>query len=174
MASPALDFRMADFAAFGWRIAEDKERWLGILTRLQLFQEQFSAEGDPLMKIIGRLINGTTARQIGPMPTELFYQQCEEIAEKHRWPFPKDPQGFSQRVRNRLSVIQRELSIQITVDASHARMARWTIIKSFNGVIPNQPPYLKPAADAGLEDAEIDRLAMMDAEPRPNVNEIEL
>jgi hypothetical protein len=57
--APALSFRMADFAAFGWRLFAplgQAAEWVGLLRRLEEVQAAFASEGDGVVEALRVLV----------------------------------------------------------------------------------------------------------------------
>jgi hypothetical protein len=67
--APTMPFRMADYAAFGWRISKTaarQERWLALLGRLEAAQAEFAGDGDGLVETL-RIFFDEGKGKIGPV-----------------------------------------------------------------------------------------------------------
>lgn len=112
---PALRFRMADYASFGWVVsaaAGHQADWEGLLTRLESSQMQFAGESDSLILVLRTLLEreGT----IGPIDVGALYRQCSDLAREQSLPLARTPQGFGKHLTNMRRVIEIELGAVIT------------------------------------------------------------
>jgi hypothetical protein len=112
---PALTFRMADFASFGWAVARaagQEAEWKEILEKLERSQMEFAAEGDSLVTILRPILEGEGV--IGPLDSGELYKRCAKLAEAESLPFPRSPQAFGKHVTNMRRVIEIELEATFT------------------------------------------------------------
>ena len=111
---PAMSFRMADFAAFGWRVFNTGgpgPDWPGLLRRLERAQTAFAAEGDGVVEALRRLLERDGA--IGPVTTGDLFKLSRPIAEEENLPFPATASGFGQRFTTMRRVIELELRVRV-------------------------------------------------------------
>jgi hypothetical protein len=118
--APAVPFRMADFAAFGWLVFNQNAKaseWLKLLKRLEAAQMNFASEGDALVSILRTLIerDGT----IGPIEVGALFRKCAEVAEAELPPMPQTVQGFGMKLTNLHRVIEVELAARFAEDHGH-------------------------------------------------------
>src|SRR5262249_36265005 len=65
---PAMPFRMADFAAFGWRVWDGvgkADKWISLMHRVEQVQAAFAAEGEGVVSAL-RILLGDR-QSIGPV-----------------------------------------------------------------------------------------------------------
>jgi len=128
--APAMNFRMADFAAFGWRAFAangwDTTSWDGILTRLTQSQMRFASDGDGVVSAL-RMLLQTEPLPIGPIPAGDLYRRLLPIAEKEFLPFPKAANGFSRRLSNLRRVIEVELGVRLLEGEAHGGFKHVTL-----------------------------------------------
>jgi len=82
--SPKLPFRMADYAAFGWRFLQahgQEQAWVMLLQQLEAAQRRFAEGGEALVRALGKLLEGQA--YIGPYTVRELYSQLGEIADAH-------------------------------------------------------------------------------------------
>jgi hypothetical protein len=92
---PALQFRMADFASFGWavsRSAGQEGEWESLLSKLERAQMEFASEGDSLVIVLRNILDAEG--RIGPVDAGELYRRCSPLAESQSLPFAKSAQGF--------------------------------------------------------------------------------
>ena len=112
---PALPFRMADYAAFGWRIFAlrgQADEWVKLLGRLETAQANFSADGDGLIEALRILLRRDGA--IGPLDTGALYRECASVAQDERLAFPRNAQSFGRRFNAERRMIELELRCRIS------------------------------------------------------------
>lgn len=112
---PALPFRMADYAHFGWAVFAmrgQQEEWVRLLARLERAQASFSADGDGLIEALRIILQRDGA--IGPLDTGALYRLCAEVAENERLAFPRSAQGFGRRFNSERHMIELELRCRIS------------------------------------------------------------
>jgi hypothetical protein len=112
---PALQFRMADFASFGWAVAnvagQDAE-WEALLSKLERGQMEFASEGDSLVILLRNILE--VEGRIGPVDAGELYRRCSALAQAESLPFAKSPQGFGKHLTNMKRVIEIELAAKFT------------------------------------------------------------
>jgi hypothetical protein len=116
---PALPFRMADFAAFGWAVAHAAGRdteWEGLLGKLEAGQMQFAGEGDSLVAVLRTILDRDG--RIGPVDVGGLYKTCAAVAEGECLPFSRTAQGFGKHLTNMRRVIEIELGAKFSEERS--------------------------------------------------------
>ncbi len=105
---PAIAFRMADYAAFGWRLfADHPAHWDALLGRLERAQAEFASDGDGLIEVL-RVLYARDG-QIGPISVTDLYAEGTKVADGQRLAFPKTSNAFGKRLTNTRRVIEVEL-----------------------------------------------------------------
>jgi hypothetical protein len=118
--APALRFRMADYAAFGWRATRAVQReqvWLQILKKLDAAQSHFAAEGDGMIEALRVLLERDG--RIGPLSSGELFLKCTEIAMNHGLLIPKTAAGFGYKLTTMKPVIEGELGVSFAEDHKH-------------------------------------------------------
>lgn len=126
---PALRFRMADFAAFGWSVAKlagQEDEWSGLLQKLERGQVEFASEGDSLVMVLRTILE--LKGVIGPIDVGSLYKDCAALAESEALPFARSAQGFGKHLTNMRRVIEIELNAVVT-DERGAGNRRFVTIK---------------------------------------------
>jgi hypothetical protein len=129
--APTMPFRMADYAAFGWRIfntAAKQEEWLALLGRLEAAQAEFAGDGDGLVEALRILLEQNNGK-LGPIDSSELFKRCSEIAADTGLPLPRTAGGFGQKLTNLHRVIELELNAKLTDERGHARRRTITIQK---------------------------------------------
>jgi hypothetical protein len=127
---PALQFRMADFAAFGWAIAGtagQEAEWIELLKKLERCQVELASEGDSLVMVLRTMLESDG--RIGPIDSGSLYKKCAALADAESLRFPKTAQGFGQHLTNMKRIVEIELDAKVTDDRGHARQRTITIMK---------------------------------------------
>jgi hypothetical protein len=109
---PALQFRMADFASFGWAAAKDggqEGKWVELLKKLEHSQIEFASEGDSLTTVLRSIME--SEGEIGPIDSGNLFKKCSAIAASESLPFPRSAQGFGRQLTNMRRVIEIELGV---------------------------------------------------------------
>jgi len=112
---PALRFRMADFASFGWAVAHvagQEAEWQTLLSKLERGQMEFASEGDSLLIVLRNILEAEG--KIGPANVGELYRRCSALADGESLPFAKSPQGFGRHLTNMKRVIEIELGVAFT------------------------------------------------------------
>ena len=112
---PALQFRMADYASFGWavaRLAGQSAEWEALLSKLERGQMEFASEGDSLVIVLRSILEAEG--RIGPIDAGELYKRCSALAQAESLPFAKSPQGFGKHLTNMKRVIEIELAAKFT------------------------------------------------------------
>jgi hypothetical protein len=118
--APALRFRMADFAAFGWRAtraAGREQAWLDILKKLDAAQCHFAADGDGMVEVLRILLERDG--RIGPLSSSELFLECTEIATSRGLLIPKTAAGFGHKLSNMKCIIESELNVSFSDDREH-------------------------------------------------------
>jgi hypothetical protein len=127
--APALKFRMADYASFGWRAtraAGQEQAWLEILQKLEAAQCQFAGEGDGMVEALRILLERDG--RIGPLNSGELFLKCTEIATSCGLPIPKTPKGFGMKLTNMKPIIESELRASFVEGREHQSRRIITII----------------------------------------------
>jgi hypothetical protein len=120
---PPIQFRMADFGSFGWRVfklAGQESAWLALLGRLERAQMAFAAEGDAVVETL-RVLLDQQGGSIGPIPTSELFQACRGIADDEGLPFPRSASGFGKRLTNLRRVLELELRVRFSEQRGHGK-----------------------------------------------------
>jgi hypothetical protein len=118
--APPLRFRMADYAAFGWRAtrAAGQERaWLEILRKLDVVQSHFAGEGDGVVEALRIMLERDG--KIGPIDSGTLFRECTEIATNHGLLVPRSAGGFGQKLSSMKRIIESELGVLFSEDRKH-------------------------------------------------------
>ncbi|MBI4463839.1 MAG: hypothetical protein HY647_03950 [Acidobacteria bacterium] len=111
--APALPFRMADYAAFGWRMfarVGKENEWESLLARLEESQSGFASEGDGTIEAL-RLLLEQCGGSIRQTPVGDLFTECRKIADAQGLPFPRTAIGFGKRLTNMRRVIELEFKV---------------------------------------------------------------
>lgn len=126
--APALPFRMADYAAFGWRvfamIGKEKE-WEALLGRLEKAQAGFASEGDGVVEALRAVLE--QKRGVGPIKVADLFKECAAIAEAESLSFPRTANGFGKKLTNLRRVIELELKVKVREERKGGRW-RWVTL----------------------------------------------
>jgi hypothetical protein len=118
--APAIPFRMADFASFGWMVfnqAGKAPQWLKLLQRLEAAQMNFASEGDGLISALRTLMD--REGKVGPLEVGELFRKTSEIAEGDSLPMPRTLRGFGMRLTNMRRVIEVELGVKFREERGH-------------------------------------------------------
>ncbi len=111
---PSANFRMADFAAFGWvaMVAENREgEWFPLLEKLENVQAGFATEGNPTVEALAVLLDRDGALS---MDTTALYEACRAVTAGVA--FYKSPRAFSRILGNMRAEIERELGVTVKIE----------------------------------------------------------
>jgi hypothetical protein len=113
-----LDFRLADFAAFGWVLFAtlEDDRWISPewelrLKKLRLAQHHFTASGNSIIDALHCVL------QHGPvvkMSTSILFENCRLVADREHMQLPKTVNRFGQELTNLKGAIETELDVVFT------------------------------------------------------------
>jgi hypothetical protein len=135
--APALPFRMADFASFGWRVVHPySDRWLELLGRVEAAQASFAAMGSVIVEILSELLE-KCGGQIGPISTSDLHKDC--LGQAKERPFPRTVQSFGQRLTNMRRVLELELDIEFYEERGHAGQRIVTLRRAVGSVMTAIP-----------------------------------
>jgi len=127
--APAMPFRMADYAAFGWcvfRATSGQEAdWLALLKRIEAAQAEFAGEGDGLIETLRVLFERDG--KIGPVESGKLFEDCIAIATERGSSMPRTPSAFGQKLTNMRRVIELEFGAKFIEDRGHQRRRTVTI-----------------------------------------------
>lgn len=118
--APRMKFRMADFAAFGWKLLKAKGRegdWPTLLDRLEKTQLGFAGEGNGIIDALREVL------ALGPIvqvATGDLFKKCEAVAKEHTFGFPRTSNGFGQKLANLINVIELELECKVSIEPGRA------------------------------------------------------
>ena len=132
---PAMRFRMADFASFGWRVSAmvgQADEWVQLLARLERAQAQFASEGDGLIAALSIVLQ-QEGGAIQAMAVGELFRRCRTVAEDQNLLFPRSPQGFGRRLSNLRRVIEIELAVRIQEATGHNNTRLLTITPTTGG-----------------------------------------
>jgi hypothetical protein len=127
--SPKLPFRMADYAAFGWRFLEAHGKgsiWIQLLQLLEAVQSRFATGGDALIQALGILMKGQG--QIGPCSVRELHSRLEEIAEAHSLALPKTVAWLGRKLTGLKGMIETELQV-VLIDRYGHEGKRWIALR---------------------------------------------
>jgi hypothetical protein len=127
--SPRLPFRMADYAAFGWRFLEPVgygSVWIELLKRLEAAQRRFAADGEALVQALGLLLAGQ--EYIGPCTVRELYTLLAEIADDYGLVLPKTVEWLGRKLTTLKSVIEAELQV-VFIDEHGHEGKRWITLQ---------------------------------------------
>lgn len=132
-AAPALPFRMADFAAFGWRVfAANASEWEALLGRLERAQAEFASDGDGLVDVLRILVERDGV--LGPIEVGDLFKVGAKIAEEKRLNFPKTTNVLGRRLTNSRRVIELELGVRVQEERRHGNK-RWITLTPAQGYV---------------------------------------
>jgi hypothetical protein len=127
---PALPFRMADFAAFGWSAfarSGQTDYWLALLARLEAAQAGFASTDNALIMVLRTLLDRDHGR-VEPSLVKDLFKECAGIAESESMPFFKTAKGFGQALTNMRRVIEIELAVKFVEHTGHARQRKIALV----------------------------------------------
>jgi len=112
---PRLQFRMADFATFGWAVSRistgDATEWERLLGRLERAQAEFASDGDGLVEALRVLLEREGS--IGPIAIADFFKRAAQVAEEEHLPFPRNAIGFGKKLSSMRRVLEVELAVRL-------------------------------------------------------------
>ena len=129
LTAPALRFRMADFAAFGWTVfaATGREaEWGALLSELERAQITFASDGDGLIETL-RILFDRGDGHLGPISIGDLYARCRDVAETEQLPLPKNATSFGTRFTLYRRVIELELGARVHEERRSGRKRFITI-----------------------------------------------
>lgn len=139
--APRMDFRMADYASFGWRIsmAQGGDRaasaFCEALKNLEKEQASYTTEEDPVTMCLGTWLqkeNGFGREKKSnfgrEIDTGLLYKELSEIAREEGLMLPKTSASFGKRLRQAKKAIEMTLGIKIVwIQTTHT--SRWCFLE---------------------------------------------
>jgi hypothetical protein len=143
--APGMPFRMADFAAFGWRILRIKGKegeWLKAVKELDRSQMSFAAEGDGMISALGVLLEAEP--EIGPISVAQLYTKSQEIAANQGFSIPRSVDGFGKKLTSQRRVIESELNVTYSEDRGHRRKRWITLKRKGSSTIPSPSSPTSP------------------------------
>lgn len=138
----SLKFRMSDFADFGMLVASapggmGATAWKALIGRLGDSQNDFTAEDDTLLILLGQLLNNeqidgspvSTWGKIGPVRSSELYSFLVMMAKDQAMTIPaKSPATFGQLLTNKRRMIESKLGVEVMDERRHAG-ERWVTFK---------------------------------------------
>jgi len=127
--APPLNFRMADFASFGWRLSyagggkDAAAEFCRSLEKLQAEQDQYAVEEDPVTSGLGIWLsrNENIGREVET--GELFKDLCD-IARNEGLILPKSSSALGKRLRSLKRAIEGSLGIKISYQGN-TKTSHW-------------------------------------------------
>jgi hypothetical protein len=129
VAAPPMQFRMADYASFGWKLFHGRGRgteWMDLLKRLERTQIEFAGAGDGLVETL-RLLLERNDGAIRRMESAALFDACNKIAAERGLWLPRSASGFGQKLTLMARIIEAELDVKFTDSREHARSRIITI-----------------------------------------------
>lgn len=127
--APPLSFRMADFAAFGWRVFArlgQAREWEALLGRLEIVQSAFASDGDGVVAALGLLL-----KQEGAIHEEAvgdLFKRCRVLAEQQDLLFPKTAQVFGRRLSTLRRVLELSFGVRFSEEYGHGGFRRVSLV----------------------------------------------
>jgi hypothetical protein len=161
--APWMDFRMADFASFGWRLStaqggdETADRFCESLKKLEKEQAEYTTEEDPVTMCLGHWLENESNCARG-IDTGTLYTELSEIAKREGLLLPKTAAVFGKRLRQAKKAIEMTLDIKIAV-AHTTHTSRWNFMrvsgecfeKFSENTLPPHPALNEHSSDGGQE-----------------------
>jgi len=129
-----VDFRLADFATLGkaiWAALGDSKAvntWFNILDKMQIEQQDFALEGDPLPEVILEWMGNEVEK--GPIsPSNLFSELLTTAVEKGISFDYKNSLAIARRLSNIKSILEERFGIKITQKTGRANVTLRTFTK---------------------------------------------
>ncbi|MBI3616533.1 MAG: bifunctional DNA primase/polymerase [Candidatus Omnitrophica bacterium] len=167
--APPLNFRMADFASFGWRVSqamggsEAAARFCQSIERLEGEQARYATEEDPVAACLENWlsIGGNLGREI---ETGDLYNELGLIAKSKGFSLPKSSAAFGKHLHSSRRVLELTSGIKISVTPT-SHTSRWVFSKRVpassenfpNLPLPAQPPQpldKPPSGGQGVEEGK--------------------
>jgi hypothetical protein len=129
VAAPAMQFRMADYASFGWKLFRSRGReaeWVDLLRRVERTQTEFAGEGDGLIETL-RLLLEQRGGAVPEIESAALFNACSEIASERGLWLPRSASGFGQKLTLMARIIEAELDVKFTDRREHGRRRIITI-----------------------------------------------
>lgn len=146
--APSLPFRIADFAAFGWRLYKalgQEDHWAAILKRIEAAQLRFAGQTDGLIQTLALLIEEKDS--LGPLTTSDLFNHLRPLAEDNGYDLPKGSIGLGKKLTTHQRVIEGELGVKIISGSSGGK--RTVTIKKLSQKPPSSPPSLPQVSNLG-------------------------
>ncbi len=132
--APPMDFRMADFASFGWRLSkaqggdEKANTFSESLKKLEKEQATYTTEEDPVTFCLGLWLDNEKNydREID---TGILFTELSELAKREGLMLPKTAATFGKRLRQAKKAIEMTLDIKIAgTQTTHT--SRWCFLRA--------------------------------------------
>jgi len=152
--------RMADFAAFGWRLsharggAEAATRFYSALARIEEEQAQYATEEDQVAVCLGLWTdsNGNLGREVD---TGTLYRELEELAKAEGLLLPKTSAALGKHLHLSRRPLETALNLKISVGrTSHTSRWMFTRPQDTEEVADSALPA-PPARGEGAQEGEI-------------------
>ncbi len=148
--APPLAFRMADFAAFGWRVSVGigaSAEWEKLLRRLEGAQVRFASEGEGTVIALRELLQRDKSLE-GVSVGDLF-RRCRALAEEQGILFPRTAQVFGRRISSLRRVIELELGVRMQEETGHGGV-RWVTLTPRPGDKGDDGDDVRAKVEAGV------------------------
>lgn len=152
--------RMADFAAFGWRLsharggAEAAARFYSALARIEEEQAQYATEEDQVAVCLGLWTDsrGNLGREVD---TGTLYRELEELAKTEGLLLPKTSAALGKHLHLARRPLETALNLKISVGRT-SHTSRWIFLRpQSDGQVPDSALPAPPAREEGGQEVEI-------------------
>ena len=124
--TPCMNFRMADFAEFGWRMHARRQEdggwispeWEELLGKLARAQDRFVGSDNTLIEALAEVLDGGVS--VNDMSIADLFVRCQAVAESRRLMLPKTTTTFGKLLSEMKSTIETELSVEFSEKYAHA------------------------------------------------------
>jgi energy-coupling factor transporter ATP-binding protein EcfA2 len=145
--APCMNFRMADFAEFGWKMHARRQEdgcwispeWEALLGKLARAQDRFVGADNALIETLGEVLDG--ASPVSDMLVADLFVKCRGIADVRRLMLPKTTTTFGKLLTEMRSTIETELSVKFSEKYGHAGKRLITLT-------PTEPRFHRNGASA--------------------------
>ena len=96
----AGNFRLADFADFGWKVADDRQIFMEILHKMDEEQSEFLLEGDPFVECLSTWLefDGNEGKTV---TANQLFESLRSIVDGEKTAFPyKSPRSLSMKLKH--------------------------------------------------------------------------
>ena len=153
--APLLNYRMADFASFGWRLSharggsEASERFCQSLAHLETEQARYTTEEDPVAACLTAWLSApmNLNREI---ETGELYVELIEIARKQGLLLPKTSASLGKRLHSARRALELDLGVKIGVKST-THTSSWVFSTATESPLPTHPAPLWTTSNGGQE-----------------------